>query len=428
MIDSLYYQWESLQFTIKNYIGEIKLIVLSTFAMLLPRIFQSYELVKLYSRFINGTGWSKFLVRVKHYHRAHLAFLPNGRSLSGEQSQDSDGVKPLADGIWFHKKSVFDNFHNCFESTYLTCVTRRGDVLSSGNPSPFTGSFCNHFVDRDAPVQHGGSVRKLRQSGNSKLALRFFIPLIVWSYNQCKECLVLLDALIAQRQRQEESAPDSSTADPTPSLKVEIDYSTVFRNGSAVDLRRRLNATKLSNVDDTFGTEVAVLDTAKQSNKSSSDVHDVKAGEEVPLMNDLRKERLTFLNKFNLIRKCLLILTNDTILNIVLNFDTPLENFYPPSGGHFDTSSRPNDWFMKGEAEDRLVMVALRLRESDADYDSNKTNLIATEHEIDEYVSTAVRDSSFCEDYAILVDLLEGLNPIGDGASDISVTGQADNA
>lgn len=384
----------------------MRLVVLSTFAKLLPEatIFPDHEVEMLYTRFIKGIGWSSFLARVIHYHRAHFVFLPNGGSNSG--------------GIWPHKKSVFNNLQDNFESSYLTTLTRRGSVSVSSR-------FCGHWHHFDSPVKHRASACKEENLKNSNLSLRFFVPLLVWSYNQCKECLVLLDALIAQHQ--EDTAPDLSTADRMLNPKAEIDYSTVFLHGSATKLRRnhqlaqirtsRANAAELP-ISNVSVKEDVVRDSTGQINNRSTAVHNAKAGEEGHSMNDLLKERSIFLNKFNLIRKCLMILTNDDVLNIVLNFNvsSSVDTHFNPTSTRVDPGQME---FIGREAESRLAAISLCLHACDADYDSNKGNLTASERELDDFISKTINSGSFyCEDYGILLDLLDKLNPVGVDASD----------
>lgn len=388
--------------------------MLSAFAKILPEatVFPNYTAEKLYSRFVKGVGWSKFLGRVIRFHRAHFVFIPSGASSSAKQ-----GAETL-NGVWAHRQSVFDNLQDGPKSFCLSSVMRRGIVPLPKDSIPFSGRFCGHCADLDS----NDSMGEQGNLWNAKLSLRFFVPLLVWSYSQFKESLALLDALIAQRQ--EQSASNSSSADPTPNLKAEIDYSTVFLHGTAVDLRcrlaQRINVKRSPASHDTVGTEDVALDTRNQNNDSSNVVLPAKAGKEAHPLNDLLNERSTFLSSFNLIRKCLMILTNDTLLNILLDNVTLVENNDSQSEGSVDTTS-PIDTphrFDEVEEEKRLATIVMVLRGCDADYDSNKQELVATEDEFDCFISTALHGSSFCEDYAILLYLLDKLNPIGDGASD----------
>lgn len=425
-------QWTSAEFAIRNTVGDIRLMVVLALAELLPSSeFISRERREYYTRFINGTGWSKFLDRVTVFYHSHYVFYPVG--LKG-------------DGRWIHQNSIFSCFQNkFFESSYLNDASTRHGRGMIRLPTAIQNSTTNdnyshpHAMEFSLPVftsgldsststvQRTASGRDPNDSpvviGGPVQALRFFVPLLIWSYNACKECLVLLDALIAQ-VHQEVSIPDSlagsASADRTPKMKVEVDYSAVFLHGSAVDVRHRLarsgDLVKLVSVIDAVEKEDAVQDTTKPSIKLYT-VGEVGKMEDAvhrqKFEDELRKERQTFLNKFNLIKKCLLILTDDLFMHVILHL-----NVRPTVQERAGVvASNPLVKVLEGD----LRGLVQKLHQSDDDYDFNRENLFSTEREMDSFVSTAVgSESIFCEDYKILLALLENLNPLGDDSSNIS--------
>lgn len=384
----------------------MRLMVVSAFAELLPVRLITPQRLDYYhtsTQSIDGIGWSKFMENVIDYYRAH--FLP--------QFSSNDGVS-VWDGttIWAHRRSVFDNFQNSFfESSYLSIGMRRGGILSSSQEAVVMNFVPHrHFNFTDFSLDPSGldwyklSAEKRNTSFSIPvLALRFFIPLLIWSYNTCKECLVLLDALTEHHQ-------DVSILNSNPS-KAEIDYSAVFRLGSAVNVRHQFklaragNFVKSSTVSDAVEKEDAVQDATKQTNKSSTVNEAGEMGDSVhwqdrvegTSVSELRKERQIFLNKFNLIRKCLIILSNDHALFPLLSFNSLLAS---------DTLKA------------KLAQLTSHLRASVDDYDHDKESLAATEYEFDMFVSAEVGrlGSSCCKDVEILLLLFEKLNPIGVGA------------
>lgn len=379
--------WQDPALTIRNCIGNLRAAVAAGFASLLPEAMPVHSFA---NHLDDGIIWDKFLRRLVHiYHEHFMCILMD--------IVDFQSGSRRSELFWCQTTSVFSSLS----------ADRLADPLAARQIyQNIVDKFVPHttFPVQRKSTEHGDVLNdsKGTKPMDPKLVLRFFVPLLIWSYNGCKEGLYLLDA-------RSESAV--------------VERSSLFRYGSALDVRRHpMHSAELRGL-------------LSSTSKPYEGVQNLEVCE----------ARSTILNKFNTVMKCLAILTDDTLLDVLLTNDCAMQLFYNPSMSADNTTRTgtlltealetvcDDDVFgVAHEAiyEERLGEIEHCLFGSDVDYiSSDKNGLILTERQIDDFVSKAVEDDSkspahwrdcrrprwpaseIVDDYVVLLALLDNLHP-----------------
>lgn len=384
-------------------VGKLRLAVASAFATLLPNT--KFSRLPI-NRLNGGVIWNTFLIRL---HRKYQSCV----SVRGKENDR------------FYECQVNSVFRDFAESDADTStLTPPCTHLSSSYWKAITDKFVPHRSFVSLPPQHATIPQEIEYL---KLAFRFFVPLLIWTYNECKEWLLVTEALLMTR---------INTNGPPTQTYTQLDRASVFRYGSALDVRCHFKRT-----DETFQSLTQVAGDAVDSARRT-----VKDAEKSWKIDQLREEHQALLKKFNIVRKCLTILLDVDLLDLLLTNDAAMSLFQRSLRANSDSDTSHLDFLAvalarirnKGlfGAEDEvsheriLIKVTNCLR--DGDYHGD--DLIATERQIDSFVSHGVHTLSgttstagaislasnecLCNDYDILRALLEKLLPSTPGSGD----------
>lgn len=360
---------------LRDAVGKLRLTVATAFASLFPNT--RFSTIPI-NRLNGGIIWDTFLVRLsKHYHKYVTV------------EDNKDGIPVECQGY-----SVFREF----ATDSVSGLESPSTEIPASDWKTITNFFKPHWVPpglRPNEVAHRGNE-------DLKQMFRLFVPLFIWGYNECKEWLIFMESRLKGDE-------DVATSSP--------DRSYVFQFGSALDVRCHFN----ERTDQTYQSLIEVVSGAVERaimNVGSSDW-----GEAI-----LHNEHSKLLKKFNIIRKCLNILVDDALLDLLLSHDAMMSLYRRRSIKHGDDSVKSqmeslaatmgkivDDDVFSAEDETilgkKLIEVNNCLRDVDHYHGSD---LISTEQRIDSFVEYAflIRvgsedDPKRCHDYTILRALLE---------------------
>lgn len=382
-------------------VGKLRLAVASAFASVLPNT--KFSRLPI-NRLNGGVIWNTFLIRLYRKYQTCA-------SVRGKEN------------VGFYERQVNSVFRDFAESDADTStLTPPCTYLSSSDWKAITDKFVPHQSFVSLPPQHAAIPQEIE---SLKLAFRFFVPLLIWAYNECKEWLLVTETLFM--------TPRSKADGPPTETYTQLDRASVYRYGSALDVRCHFKRT-----DKTFQSLTQVAGDAVKSAK--------KTAEELWIVRDLGKEHQALLKKFNIVKKCLTILLDVDLLDLLLTNDGAMSLFRRSRRAYSDSDTSHVDFLAVALARIRnkglfragdevsheriLIKVTNCLR--DGDYRGD--DLISTERQIDSFVSHGVHtlsgtpstasaislasDEGLCSDYDILRALLEELLPSTPGSGD----------
>lgn len=360
---------------LRDAVGKLRLTVATAFASLFPNT--RFSTIPI-NRLNGGIIWDTFLIRLNKHYRKYVTSNEDGNPVKGQVC------------------SVFHEFATDSDSNLEPPSTQ----LPASDWKTITEFFVPHWVPpglRPNEAAHRGNE-------DLKQMFRLFVPLFIWGYNECKEWLIFMESRLKGDE-------DVATSSP--------DRSYVFQFGSALDVRRHFN----ERTDQTYQSLIEVVSGAVERAIMNADSSD---WDEAVLHNEHSK----LLKKFNIIRKCLNILVDDALLDLLLSHDAMMSLYRRRSTKHGDDSVKSqmeslaaimgkidDDDVFSAEDETilgkKLIEVNNCLRDVDHYHGSN---LISTEQRIDSFVEYAflIRggsedNSEQRHDYTILQALLEAL-------------------
>lgn len=381
---------------------ESRLAVATAFISVLPGFFPSGKLINV---FTGDVIWDNFLSCLVARYHSHHAIVRWQRKFEDEE----------AGNRWIQTKSVFSAIRIDIKGTKLEENVRRELSAQLKHFTPVVG------------VNLKGSTSRPR---NPRLALKFFLPLLIWSYNECKDWIVFLDKC---RAGQLPKSPVGQLSEAEVNCSATQATPTVFQSGTAREARRRWKREL-----ERAGGEAALADFHRLIQKSMDLLGvDSADGGTSSLENNRQIQReygnySVVLRRFNWIRKCLIILCDDLLLDLLLTNDGAMQRFsremdFARLGiievtraiGQFDDADR------KDIDKERLDRAAEFLHE---DMEHIDHALIPAEQIFDSLLLKTVDDllrnygPFYLTDYGILFALLDKLDPITDTDSDVNMS------
>lgn len=352
---------------LRDAVGKLRHAVATGFASLFPNTSLSDVPI---NRLNGNIIWDTFLVRLKkHYHEY----------VTVEKDTDGRLIEGQAYSVFLEFTTPVSDLDEEFPRTQL----------SASDWEAISECFVDHLVPHG--LRHIEAAH--RRNEDLKLMFRLFVPLFIWAYNEYKLWLIVTD---------------------TPASP---DRDHVFRLGSALDVRCHFNERK----DDIYQSLTKVISQAvDRAIQTVGGVWD---------KDHLFREHSKLLIKFNTIRKCLNILVDDALLDLLLSHDATMSLYRRRSHKHDDDSNFQmeslaatmekiyNDDVFSAEDETTHEKKLIEVNDCLRDVNYHGNALISTEQRIDTFVGHAFsirvgsEDPKQCHDYTILQALLEKLRP-----------------